>query len=220
MEKKVAQVIICALLVVPALTGCMHEHTFADATCTSAKTCTECGETEGETLGHNWIPADCINPEKCTICGKESNPARGHETNLGKCDRCGEIQNESIINRITSASSSAGDDVTTASNLILSSDYSSLNDIYNNIIAAQSYLNDFEMQMDTIINACYDDRLNGDTESELASQCENILSYLPNSISGSSSSEIMAYLNEFKTFLNETSNYFEYMSLWITRFSY
>ena len=32
------------------LTGCGHEHTWSEATCTEPKTCSECGETEGEPL--------------------------------------------------------------------------------------------------------------------------------------------------------------------------
>ena len=41
-----------------------HTHEFADATCTAPKTC-ECGETEGEALGHN------IENKVCTGCGAQ-----------------------------------------------------------------------------------------------------------------------------------------------------
>jgi hypothetical protein len=39
-----------------------HVHAFSDATCTTPKTC-ECGETEGEALGHSFTDG------KCTACG-------------------------------------------------------------------------------------------------------------------------------------------------------
>ena len=55
-------------------------HKWADATCTEPKTCTVCGLTEGEALGHNVV----ILPAKAATC---------LETGLteGKyCDRCGE----------------------------------------------------------------------------------------------------------------------------------
>ena len=46
--------IFSALIV---LTGCGHEHEWTKATCTEPKTCTKCGETEGEALGHRWKEA-------------------------------------------------------------------------------------------------------------------------------------------------------------------
>ncbi len=57
-----------------SLTACAHKHTFEAATCTAPKTCTECGETEGEALKHS--------------------------TTLGKCLRCGEIINSEAISAI------------------------------------------------------------------------------------------------------------------------
>lgn len=41
-----------------------HVHAFGDATCTTPATC-ECGETEGEALGHNFADG------KCTVCRKK-----------------------------------------------------------------------------------------------------------------------------------------------------
>ena len=38
-----------------------HEHSWTEATCTMPKTCTVCGETEGEALGHQWSEADNTN---------------------------------------------------------------------------------------------------------------------------------------------------------------
>ena len=52
-------------------------HTWTDATCTTAKTCSVCSTTEGEALGHNYdtistITADCVTEGKvvkvCTVC--------------------------------------------------------------------------------------------------------------------------------------------------------
>jgi len=43
-----AMLLACAMLL--GSCGCKHE--WAEATCTTPKTCTECGETEGEALGH------------------------------------------------------------------------------------------------------------------------------------------------------------------------
>lgn len=40
-------------------------HTFADADCTTAKTCTVCGLTDGSALGHRFLDG------ACTVCGAE-----------------------------------------------------------------------------------------------------------------------------------------------------
>ncbi len=56
-----------------------HEHTWADATCEAPKTCTECGETEGNPIEHSVVHVDAIgagchsngNVEYwyCSVCG-------------------------------------------------------------------------------------------------------------------------------------------------------
>lgn len=52
--------------------GCPHD--WIDATCTTAKTCSICGQTEGEPLGHTWVEATKYAPKTCSTCGqKEGN---------------------------------------------------------------------------------------------------------------------------------------------------
>lgn len=41
-------------------------HSWKDATCTQAEYCTNCGETKGAELGHNW-PTNTVNPQ-CSRC--------------------------------------------------------------------------------------------------------------------------------------------------------
>ena len=45
-------------------------HQWKDATCTAPKTCTVCGETEGEALGHSY------ENNVCTVCGQENVPVK------------------------------------------------------------------------------------------------------------------------------------------------
>ena len=61
-----------------------HEHAFSDATCTTPATC-ECGETEGEALGHSF------NEGKCACGAEDPNYVAPHEHTFveGKCE-CGE----------------------------------------------------------------------------------------------------------------------------------
>ena len=74
------QLISALLLIAMLLTGCKdsgattpttppHEHVWADATCTAAKTCTSCGKTEGEPLAHDWEEATYYAPQTCKVCG-------------------------------------------------------------------------------------------------------------------------------------------------------
>ena len=65
-----------------------HIHSFAPADCTTPKTCSSCGETDGTANGHNWIEADCTTPKTCSACGETDGAAKGHNYKDGKCTRC------------------------------------------------------------------------------------------------------------------------------------
>lgn len=66
-------VIFCLPMMFPQL-FCTHK-LWANATCTSPRTCKSCGKTEGEPLGHEWEEATCTVPKTCQRCGKtEGNP--------------------------------------------------------------------------------------------------------------------------------------------------
>ena len=70
--------LMCLVACVAPATPC--EHDWAEATCTAPKTCSVCGETEGEALGHTeeiivGTPATCTevgmtDGKKCTVCGE------------------------------------------------------------------------------------------------------------------------------------------------------
>ena len=51
--------VVFSLILVLLLTACGHTHTWQEATCTLPETCSACGETRGEALGHTWIEATC-----------------------------------------------------------------------------------------------------------------------------------------------------------------
>ena len=79
--------IMALALVLMALAGCDFvpkaecEHAFADATCKAAKTCTLCGVTEGEALGHT----------EEAIAGKDATCTEAGISDGKKCATCGEI---------------------------------------------------------------------------------------------------------------------------------
>ena len=67
-------------------------HVWKAATCTLPKTCSICGETEGVSVGHKYSVADCIDPKVCSVCGEASGNALGHAYDGdcdGVCNRCG-----------------------------------------------------------------------------------------------------------------------------------
>ena len=73
-----------ALAACALLSGC-HEHTWTEATCLAPATCTECGETEGETLPHNFEEATCQAPKTCKVCGTTEGDALPHDLTHANC---------------------------------------------------------------------------------------------------------------------------------------
>lgn len=68
--------------------GSATTHTWRDATCTSPKTCTLCDQTDGSTAAHTWQNATCTSPKTCSACRKTSGDALGHSYQSGYCSRC------------------------------------------------------------------------------------------------------------------------------------
>lgn len=96
--KKTTLLFLSALLCLLMLTGCECKHTWTDADCLTAKTCTECGVVEGEALGHDWKAATCDAPETCSRCSETQGEALEHimgkwgftdSTMVRACELCG-----------------------------------------------------------------------------------------------------------------------------------
>ncbi len=64
-------------------TTCLHD--WSDATCTTPKTCSTCGSTEGDAAGHKWNDATCIAPKTCSVCKTTEGSSKGHEWNNATC---------------------------------------------------------------------------------------------------------------------------------------
>ena len=98
MRERVASMILILSFTGFLLTGCGHEHVWSEATCENPKTCTSCGETEGEPLGHDWIEATCEEPKTCATCGKTEGEPLEHEWMQATfkapktCINCGETE--------------------------------------------------------------------------------------------------------------------------------
>ncbi len=85
--KKQLSLLALVLVFVLALSacGCKHE-TWNEANCETPKTCAECGETEGEALGHVWMAATCETAKTCETCGKTDGEALGHAWVEATCE--------------------------------------------------------------------------------------------------------------------------------------
>jgi len=79
MRKLISFVLVLAMAVSMAACGC--NHSWAEATCTTPKTCTKCGETEGAPVGHTpgELVISAVDTEKLTM------------TQELPCARCGEV---------------------------------------------------------------------------------------------------------------------------------
>ena len=81
----------------------------SEATCTEPATCTACGYTDGETLGHNMSEATCTEPATCTACGYTEGEALGHNmseatcTEPATCTACGYTEGETLGHNMSEA---------------------------------------------------------------------------------------------------------------------
>lgn len=112
MRTKRVQKLLCRISTLTAclmLTGCGHEHTWVEATCTEAKTCSECNETEGEALGHTWVDATCAEPKTCSVCGEKEGETLAHTwvdatcAEPKHCSVCNETEGEALEHTLTEA---------------------------------------------------------------------------------------------------------------------
>lgn len=63
--------------------GCPHDWILA--TCTNPKTCSICGQTEGEPLGHTWEEATKYTPKTCSTCGQKEGNLLPFNDNQSQC---------------------------------------------------------------------------------------------------------------------------------------
>lgn len=101
--------IFFALVLAVIMCGCCAKHNFSPATCTTAATCTKCGETNGSALGHNFSKATCTEAGICRRCGATQGSALGHkwvdadcETPM-TCSRYGETDGKALGHSWTDA---------------------------------------------------------------------------------------------------------------------
>lgn len=98
------------------------EHNWTAANCTTAKTCSICGKTEGSALGHDWADATCTAPKTCkrTGCTATDGSPLGHnwdtvwtigdDQHWHKCNRTGCTVIKDAENHIPDRTAATEDD--------------------------------------------------------------------------------------------------------------
>lgn len=102
--------------------GGYAEHNWTAANCTTAKTCSICGKTEGSALGHDWADATCTAPKTCkrTGCTATDGSPLGHDWDTvwttgddqhwHKCNRTGCTAIKDAANHIPDRTAATEDD--------------------------------------------------------------------------------------------------------------
>ena len=76
--KRLPAFLLLLLFLFFALCACGHQHVWIHATCTKPETCTICGATKGDPLGHSWLDATCTAPKTCSVCSATEGAPLGH----------------------------------------------------------------------------------------------------------------------------------------------
>ena len=91
MKKILCLISVFMLIVVLAfsLSSCECNHEWQEATCTTPRTCTKCGETIGTTLYHNYERVGCDEYLRCKDCGTDSTYSKSYHSYVGNCEEIG-----------------------------------------------------------------------------------------------------------------------------------
>lgn len=113
MIKKVILRFYTFILILTMLAGCACQHEWKEATCTTPKTCTRCGTTEGIVAEHIYKDATCTAPKTCEVCSTTIGEALGHSfteatcTTPKICTVCKEITGNALGHNFTKATYAA-----------------------------------------------------------------------------------------------------------------
>lgn len=80
-------ILLCAFLVACDETEEGHVHEWVDSTCSAPKTCSLCGETQGDVQAHLWIEATCQKPKTCEACAETEGDVASHTWLDATCEK-------------------------------------------------------------------------------------------------------------------------------------
>lgn len=95
-------ILLLSIAVGICLVGCCFSHEWVDATCTTPKTCSKCGKTEGAVSSHTWNAATCTTLKTCSICAATEGEYLPHNwldatcTKSKTCSICGVAEGDTL----------------------------------------------------------------------------------------------------------------------------
>ena len=180
-KKSIYLFLICCTTVL--LTGCnTHTHTYSPASCDTPATCLECGDTQGEPLGHT--------------------------TSVGLCKRCGKIQNEKkleLLNKDFADIMAAGDHFIAC---IMDLSPLSAEDQYAKFQESDNYIETMKNLYDEIIKACEGE----DELDRIRFQAKLLKHSAPDQIPGDDATSVANQTVLYQLYLHQISSSFSYLS--------
>lgn len=153
------------LLGMMLIASCGHKHTWKNATCTSPKICSECGETEGEALGHS--------------------------IEVGICDQCGEIQGSEVFQKIVDKVADAEIDYNVSFNAIVYSGATEVSQFKKAVDSHSAGFNSYIKKINEAIELCGDYEILSSYKEKL----EDATKGLPTSMNGTNDKSFDDYMD-------------------------
>lgn len=177
-------------------------HDWTEATCTTGEICQTCGKSQGEPLDHDWVEATCTLPQTCKRCNEIKGNALGHTVSIGTCDRCHTFQNNELFTLINNKISEADTEVTIALSYINSQSSKYKNDnykIYLAIIDVNSHFATSKSCLEEVIELC----ANNSELSTLKKAAQAALRAYPKTPQNSEYNSLNSFLDELKKYVTE-----------------
>ena len=157
---------------------------------------------------HTFTEADCDHPATCSDCGEVDGDALGHTVTVGLCARCGAVQGESSIeglNKCFAAAMDAGGPLITCVEGISSG---SPDEQYASFAEADGYAAEMRATYGDILAICGD----LPELSRIAYQVRLLENSCPDPVRGSDSAALADQAVLYQLYLRQVSSSFAYLS--------
>lgn len=173
-----------------------HSHEWVEANCTTPKTCSICGKTEGNPTEHIYVEATCTEARKCSACGETFGEPLGHDVEIGPCGRCGKFANFAMLKQII-------DDVDTATRIVPNDLNNAIErdlptqDLYLAALRDAEEFKTAKKAYQKVIDDC------GDYEyfSKIKVAAQKTLNSIPNGVASSDVQSLIDFLSKHKEYL-------------------
>lgn len=145
---------------------------------------------------HSFTEATCEQPRICSICGETEREPLGHTIHYGKCERCGNKQNEEQGLELSNTILEINNNTTKCNNIITSANLNSPSNCYSKFFEASLKIKDNNTYLTKVIELCGDY-----SETTKIKEICNTLILTDISISSSDTESLTNFLKDFKEYL-------------------